>query len=179
MEKYPLILTRSCFERQNHRVAALQVRDASGKSVLFTRVDVTRLSSPIVYRRSVQREELYQLLPKPNAKRRAYDVLQADGTPLGSVELKQNGRLRVRYYDLEGQKIGRIKVAKGDYAFPCPEPETPSYILLWRHEPVLQICHQVRQERLTLAAVGELPPVDEGLALVGLCLGAAYQLPRL
>jgi hypothetical protein len=175
MYKYPLRLTRSCSKKQGHVVATVELVDADGQMVMFARIDLQRKTSPIIYRGRAQRQELYQLLPRANSKRRQYDLLEADGTPVGRLRMKLNGRLRGKFYR-EGEKIAALKANKGKYAFPLHDPHARGYALLVHDAVAMRLEHRADEGYLTIMRVGSLDEEVEEFLLAGLCMVAAFQM---
>ncbi len=174
MYKYPLKLTRSCSKKQGHGVATVELVDADEQTVMFARIDLRRKTSPIIYQGRAQRQELYQLLPRANSKRRQYDVLEAGGTPVGRLRMKLNGRLRGKFYRKD-EKIAVLKANKGKYAFQLHDPEARGYALLLHDTVAMRLEHRADEGYLTITRVGALDEAVEGFLLAGLCMVAAFQ----
>ena len=175
MYKYPLRLTRSCSKKQGHSVATVELVDADEQTVMFARIDLRRKSSPIIYRGRAQRQELYQLLPRANSKRRRYDILEAGGTSVGRLRMKLNGRLRGKFYR-KGEKVATLKANKGKYAFQLQDPDARGYALLLHDTVVMWLEHRTDEGCLTIRRVGALDEKVEGFLLAGLCMVAAFQM---
>ncbi|MFP4346581.1 MAG: hypothetical protein ACLFU8_17995 [Anaerolineales bacterium] len=156
-------------------MATVELVDADEQAVMFARIDLRRKSSPIIYRGRAQRQELYQLLPRANSKRRQYDVLEAGGTSVGRLRMKLNGRLRGKFYR-QGEKVATLKANKGQYAFHLHDPHAHGYVLLLHDTVVMRLAHRPDEEYVTITQVGPLDEEVEGFLLAGLCMVAAFQM---
>lgn len=155
MYTYPIKMTKSVVQKKTGAKSTVQMVDSQGNLLMFGKFKQRkgRPDNLIIYGDESRSRELFQIMPSLDGRSWHYDILSADGTPLGSVYKEGRGSgdgHTFKFLDPQGRDAGVLQLQQSSplweelltqLHFVTPEP------LLYRfydeQRPILDLKREV------------------------------------